>query len=316
MTDKCALRIAGHVLELSDDSIESRKLVRKVFALAPDVHEASDLTLHVVRAGSLSRPQRAPDRTAHHFSLWTDGDDQLVSTGGADLARVGAGRAVVDPGPSGFRGLHALLAPVLTLLFAERGLCVVHAAAFLGHDGEGAILALGGSGQGKSTLVTAALSGGRLALSDDLVVLRQNLDKSVDVSGIPQPLALPGDLADNAVVGSGIAGDHRQRRMPATAPAIDPDWHAVRAVVLVEHSDEPAGHLRRAEPRTTMHRLLASTLDGPSPGSVLGVFRYATAVANLPAWHLGHAATTADRVAAATRWLDEIDERVSARRQS
>jgi hypothetical protein len=193
---------------------------------------------------------------------------------------------------------------------------VVHAAAFLDRNSDGATIALGGSGQGKSTLVAAALSADRVALSDDLVVLRLNPDKSVDVCGIPQPLALPGDLADSTVVGSGIAGDHRQRRMPATTLPLDLGWHPVRAVVLVEHSDEPAGQLRVADARTTLHRLLASTLHGPSDGEVLGVFPFATAVANLPAWHLGHAVTASDRVAAAKRWLEEIDDRLSASRQS
>lgn len=254
--------------------------------------------------GGVILPPREPERIVQHLSYWSESDAKIVAVGQFQRARVWQNSAVLDPGiDSGALGVHALLLPVLALLFAQRGLCLVHAGALL--DQGGAVLVLGPSGQGKSTLIAAALGSGQVVLGDDLMVAR--LDSgSVSICGVPQPLSLPADLEHEAAVGLEIDGDPRSRRAPAGAVDLNTDWHPLGSVVLVEHSELSEGHLRPATGRETFHRLLTSTLDGLSDRTSRHAFPFAAAVARVPAWHLGHTREPRNRVTEAVRKLKQI----------
>jgi hypothetical protein len=308
------LLVAGVLVRLEASSPPGLADLRAALA---DGVEADGPPQFVLRSerGGVPQPERRADRAAQHVRYWDQDGAQVVATGPGRTARVCGGRAVLDPGDGGVRGIHGLLMPVLALLFAQQAACLVHGAAFLGDTGTpaadtparaaGAVLVLGGSGRGKSTLVTAALSARRSVLSDDLLVLR--LDAGVpSISGVPQPLALPADQAHHPAVGTAITGDPRSRRAPASGAPLARGTYPVASVLLVEHSARPGGHLRPVDGRAVFGRLLTSTLEGLSPGTARLAFPYAAAVARVPGWELGLPADPAIRVEAAAAWLDQV----------
>lgn len=304
------ITVAGTVVRL--EAASERELADLHAALA-DGQPATNPPELVLRSqrGSVPVPVSRRDRVVQHVAYWEqEGGDQIVATGPGQAALVSHGHALLDPGDGGVRGIHALLLPVLGLLFKQRGACLVHGAAILSGDGRqdpkpGAWLVLGASGQGKSTLVTAALSLGRIVLSDDLLVLRLS-DDGVSVSGVPQPLALPADQVGQAVVGAAIPGDPRDRREPASPPQLSAEQHPVTTVLLVAHSGEPGGHLLPAEGRAVFSGLLNSTLEGISPATVHHTFPFAARVAAAAGWHFGHAADAARRIPAAAAHLEQL----------
>ncbi len=307
--------VGGVAVRLEADSPEGLLDLRAALASAPCTDEPPRFVLRSA-TGTVPLPERRPDRNVQHVSFWDgnsgeDGEGLVIATGPRHTARIAAGRAVLDPGGPGVLPIHSLLLPVLALLFAQTGARLVHGAGFLDPRGD-AVLALGGSGRGKSTLVAAALDKGVPVLGDDLLVLRLH-DGGVTVSGVPQPVALPADQAQLPVMGPVIDGDPRARRRAGAGIPLATGTYRVASVLVVEHSDHPEGHLRPAEGRDVLRALLASSLEGLAPGLARDVFPYAAAVGRLPAWHLGHAADAGRRIAAAQRRMDEIGSRLVAR---
>lgn len=291
--------IGGLGVALTGETPEALAELERVLDPATRSDQVPELTLHAA-PGALVRPLRPPDRVAQHVEFWTSDDAETLCTLQRHIALVSGGRAVLDPGEDTSLGLHTLLFPVLSLMFAARGDCVVHAAAFVDPSWGGAVLVLGGSGQGKSTLITAALSSGQPVLSDDLVIARLDESGGLAVCGVPQSLSLPGDVTQNGLT---IAGDRRGRRRPPATVRLDPGWHQVRCVVVVGHSSHAEGHLRPAEPRAVFHELLNSTVEGLMPGTARHAFPFAAAAGRLPGWRLGHAGDPRARIPAARRWL-------------
>src|SRR5207245_2287338 len=82
---------------------------------------------------------------------------------------------------------------VVTHLLALHDLFVLHAGAIQQDDR--AVLVLGGTGTGKSTIVASAASAGWRALADDLVIVRIG-SHGPEVTGIPKPLSVPDDVID------------------------------------------------------------------------------------------------------------------------
>ena len=296
------LLVAGSALRLEAATSAHFRDLRDALGEATPAEGPAEFVLRS-EPGGVPMPERRPDRVVQHVRYWNEGDHQILAPGPGLTALVSPGCAVLDPGTGRVRAIHGLLLPVLTVLFAQRGACLVHGAAFLA--GDGAVLVLGGSGQGKSTLVTAALSLGLDVLSDDLLVLRL-LGETVSVSGVPIPLALPADQAHHPAVGCAIDGDPRDRREPAAKTVLASGRYPLQAVLLVEHSEQAHGHFRVAEGRAVLGRLLTSTLDGLSTGTARQVFPYAAAVSQVPGWHLGHAADPAVRVAGAAARINEV----------
>ncbi len=307
--DVNVVEVAGFAVLLTGSTVSASTDLIAALGNATPTTLAADLNLHC-HPGGVIVPNRPADRIVQHVSCWLENGEQVVAIQGGKCARIGLARAVLDPGTGGgVRGVHALLLPVLALLVAQEGLCLAHSGALRCADG--AALVLGASGQGKSTVVTAALSADRLVLGDDLAVLRLD-GRGVSVAGVPQPLALPADLAREAAVGPAIAGDPRDRRSPACPAVLDMGWHPLSAVILVGHSAEPSGLLNRASGRDAFYRLLTSTLDGLSQATARFAFPFAVAVARLPAWQLGLAADPSARLAAVARNLTEVEAAVRA----
>jgi hypothetical protein len=324
------LLVAGCPVHLTADTPRGLEDLRSALAeapLAPATGEGPEFVLRS-QEGSVPLPSRAPDRQLQHIHVWQHGQSRdacaptVVSIGGYTAA-VSEGSAVLDPAGDGVRAMHALLLPVLSLLFAQRAACVVHGAGVRTRGdrvrthrdrvrtSDDVTLILGGSGRGKSTLVAAAISAGLPVLSDDLLVLRLRDDR-LTVAGVPQPLALPADQAHHPAVGETLPGDHRDRR--AAAPGWRPETgeFPVGRVVLVEHSEAADGHLVSCAASDVLRWVLVSTLEGLAPQTAHRGFTYASAAARLPGWRLGHAADAARRVPLAAARLLEVS-RVPAR---
>jgi hypothetical protein len=276
--------VAGYPVALRGDGADFEALVLSLASARPSQAGAPGLVLHAL-SGSVSRPRRPSDAQVQHVHYWYEQDHTVLATSPVDTARVEGSVITLDPGPQTLMGLHSLLLPCLSWAFGGEELLLVHAGGFT--DELGAVLALGASGQGKSSLITAALSAGRTVLGDDMMLLRSGPD-GLEVAGVPVPLALPADLDHESSVGRPVPGDWRERRHPVPGSALDASWHPLRAVVLVRHSTLARGDLSEATGQGTFHRLLSSTLEGLHPGTVRRAFRFAAAVARCPAWHLGH----------------------------
>jgi len=82
---------------------------------------------------------------------------------------------------------------VVTQLLAPHGRFVLHGGA-IERDGAGALV-LGGTGAGKSTVVSSAMLAGWRPLADDLVFLRSGRD-AVEVGGIAKPITVDRDVAE------------------------------------------------------------------------------------------------------------------------
>lgn len=290
---------AGLVIGLAGDTAAALGELRSALAGAPSIDGPADLELSV---GLVQRPRRRSDRRVQHAAWWDEGSDQVIATSPRHAARVSGSSAVLDPGGDGVSALHSLLFPVLSELFAARGLCVVHAAAVV--HGSDAVLALGGSGQGKSTLVTAMLAAGHQVLGDDLAVLRLDAGQ-LNMAGIPQPLALPADLAGEPVVGASIVGDHRDRRSTSAIDQLDVGWHPLAVVILIQHSNDDNGTLQRATPREVFARALSSSWAGLTVGRADRALPFAATASRVPAWHLGLARAPSVRVQAAICHVEE-----------
>jgi hypothetical protein len=148
------------------------------------------------------------------------------------------------------------------------------------------------------------LAADHVILSDDLVVLRID-DGQLMVAGVPQPLALPADLADHPAVGVAITGDHRGRHSPPADTWLDTSTQPLAVVLVVAHSESADGQLLPATPREIFHWTLASCWEGGTVGRAHQALPFAAAVSRVPAWHVGHAHDPHRRIAAAGRHVDE-----------
>jgi hypothetical protein len=103
----------------------------------------------------------------------------------------GAGRDVVESVSGAARRSSRFTTAVdlsVTHLLALRGAAVLHAAAF---EIEGAgVLAVGGSGSGKSTIAAAALRAGGQVVSDDVLVAARRADGAVRVAPLRRDMVL------------------------------------------------------------------------------------------------------------------------------
>ena len=136
------------------------------FAAAPDAAEEPDVT---VRLGAT--PSRLPGAAGHVPHVW-DALPGAALLRVADVARylVTPREIVIEPCGGSDEDVAAFLArSVVTALLQMRGVVTLHAAAV--EMGAGAVLLLGSSGVGKSTLAAALVARGHALLADDVAGL-------------------------------------------------------------------------------------------------------------------------------------------------
>jgi hypothetical protein len=253
-------------------------------------------------------PTRPPDEALADLDVWY-GDELalrhrsgLAAVVGRDLARVGG---ETDDLRQPFRRLFL---PIATALLARRDRFVLHAAAVVGANG--AALALGGTGAGKSTLALAALEGGWRVLADDLVVVAPSAPDGAGVgpcvAGIRRPIAVPDDVLPPGFDGaSSVIGDAR-RRVELAPEHLDAAWEPVHALLLVTRGATSGA----TATRVTNPELLGAVLDAFAavrhPDLLRRFVPHAAALSRLDGWRFEHSGDPGNRLAEAARVLGAV----------
>jgi hypothetical protein len=275
--------------------------VLALFAPMAD-HDGPYLAEIEVSGAAPARPVREPDEVYGELSLWRDGDELIVESGGLLRGHVSATRAVIGgpaiDGPFAAAMLRAVLHHVLSQLLSLSGRLVAHAAA-VGQGGK-AVLLLGESGRGKSTSAYIASLAGWALLSDDLVALRFAAS-GVEVLGVHRAVAVPPELVTADATDIGF--DARARRRPDVR--LEAGAHEVVAVAIIDHGTGE-GELVRESAMTVARAVLGSTPAGGHLGVAADALTMAGALAKLPAYRFCLPDTAGRRLARVPEWLDEV----------
>lgn len=255
-----------------------------------------------VRARRPAVPRRAADYAVDDWDVWADGATMHADFGPDGRAVAAGADAVIgltDEGAA--RSMHGTLLVVLTHVLAQRDRFLLHAGAVASPGG--AYLVAGRSGAGKSTLVAAALESGCQALADDMVVVRVDGD-GMTATGIPRPVAVPGDL-ESALRRAPFPEDVRGRQFVAP-DALASGWFPVAGLIAVGHSADAGGALASLDAVDALRLVRTSFTSAGNPALFRRFFGPAAALARLPGWRLDHGADPGTRLAVAGRLLEAV----------
>jgi tetratricopeptide (TPR) repeat protein len=189
---------------------------------------------------------------------WYD-DDVALFQHGSVRARVDDQSARINGDDDLRRAIRQLLPYLLTHLLATRHRFVLHGGAIV-RDGQ-AVLVLGPTGSGKSTLTVSAAEAGWAVLSDDLVAVRLAGDQ-VEARGIAKPLLVPGALAERLGLDAHPAERDLRERWVVTGVEADDRWYPVAASIVSERSDENDAGAQVLSSQQLFEWLLFSFLAG------------------------------------------------------
>src|SRR5581483_1944964 len=177
--------VAGVPIGLSATDSVRAQAIREVLGRMPATEDEPLAHLRFA-AHHFALPGRPPDETQLDVELWHDDDALCILCGKEITARVADGRAELGGFSRYLTVAFQHASPfVLASLLAPHGRFLLHGGA-IQRDGQ-AVLVLGGSGKGKTTLTFGALRAGWGVLSDDLVAVRADGEAAV-VTGLPKAL--------------------------------------------------------------------------------------------------------------------------------
>lgn len=302
-----ALSMGDTSVRLSADAPRLREIA--VATLGLPTEDVPDDHLPALRLCSdvAVYPDRPPDVEVPGLRLWIEGGALVAAARGAVAtvaAREMAVRGRVEDVATGFR---TLAFPALAQLLVPEGVFLLHAAAVA--RAGGALLVVGGSGRGKSTLALAALELGWDVLADDVAVVRSGRTGPA-VAGLARPPSVPADLRSTRL-GPPRDNDPRRRHLLAGwTPARG--WSNVVGLVRIGHGDRPEGTLAGMSERAALAALVHAFPLSVSPVPLRRFFPCAAALSRIPAWGMGHGNDAATRLAAAAAMLDRIDGQASS----
>jgi hypothetical protein len=190
--------------------------------------------------------------------------------------------AVVKDGEVVISGDGAEAQRVVPLALAQAlrpfGRYLVHGALLVA--GDAAVLVLGPTGIGKSTVAYGAAAAGWSVRSDDLTVLRDDPDGVLVGSGIPRRARVPEELGLTAPA-IGLADDRGRRELDLAEPGEEVD---ITAVAVLSWSTGPRGALRTVAADAVLHELLGAWFGASGPEDVRAWFPLAARLARLPAF--------------------------------
>ncbi|MEY2398393.1 MAG: HPr Serine kinase C-terminal domain [Actinomycetota bacterium] len=256
-------------------------------------------------------PARPPNRTYADMRVWSDDDTLVLQYANGTRARVAGGVAHIGGDTADFAlGFARLFHPVIAHLLAAHDRLVLHAAAV--ERDAAALLVMGATGSGKSTVALAAAESGWTVLGDDLAVLRF-AGAELEVAGVGRRLAFPPNLGARAERrGSPIEGDARGRWMlPSERLAVG--WFPVVGVVLLKHSSAD-GSLQRCEAEEVFDIALDAFAPVADARRLRQILPYCAAIARLSGWELGLGVDVATRLDGAARRLVDIAATVAMAR--
>jgi hypothetical protein len=247
-------------------------------------------------------PERPADDELLGMRLWFE-DDGIVATSRGLVIRA-AGDVAVAHLPDADDGDHLedLTSLALVWLLAPHARFVLHGGALARDDR--AVLVLGRTGSGKSTLPAAALEGGGRVLADDQVVLDAS-STPVVVHGLHQSPAIPREIGGTYADAGVALGDPRDRAQ-LSRDVLATGGVPVAGVVLVTHSQLDEGELDPAT-AATVFPLAVQSFPGSSEARLRAAyFPVAGALARLPGFTLRHARTASRRRARAVAHLESV----------
>jgi hypothetical protein len=310
------VHLAGRNVELSAADEWRWEAIDALFAGCADSSQIPHVRLRFDQRPP-TLPDRPPTLSYTGIDVWLGGDGAACRSAAGVAARRRGDDIVVggpaDGSPTSDPALDPGLNPAVDLAtafrrsvqhvladaLAEQGRHALHAASI--RSGPHVVVALGGTGAGKSTLAYAASQRGWSVLTDDLTfvtsddggVLAWGLRKRLN---IPRNLVSGDDHSDPTHLGIAIPNDARDRlQLPLEHDDV-PGTGRVAAVVLVEHS-AGAGHLERVESGPSLLKtLLRSFPLAPDRSRMRDLFPSAAALSRLPAWRLYHDADPTRRL--------------------
>lgn len=264
----------------------------------------------------LPLPERGPDDWQGDLRLWYDSDRLGIAYGTSISGRVASDRGSLGGHARDLgRVFRQAAGFMLAALLGPRGLYVLHGGA-IARDGS-AVLILGDSGVGKSTLILGALQDGWSALSDDLVVIRLS-PSGPTVSGIPKALTVPADLLSGQDSASTPVRNDPRGRIELPFEQWDLAWRPVRAIVAVAHGDGERADTESIE-RHLLLGLAIRSMFSADPTLVRRYMPLAVALCELPACRLRHSRAPRTRArsaanALATHLLSDVNSSGSTMR--
>ncbi len=174
--------------------------------------------------------------------------------------------------------LSQLLSQAFCAAMRRCGLFPLHSAGAVPPDGDKALLIVGASGGGKSTLTSQLAAAGWGYLSDDSILLK-NVGPALKAEGLRKVFALTEQTiaAIQVEVGSNGSNGNKKRLAPEEFfPTGRIEARAVGAVVFPVITNTPNSRLQRLAPYEVMSRLLKhcpwACYDKPTAAAYLAVF--------------------------------------------
>jgi hypothetical protein len=249
-------------------------------------------------------PARAPSTAAPYVDLWHEGPGALVLRTTAGLVawsepdRLWVGGAA----PELTREFRFAALVGLTHLLAQHDRHLVHGAALLVDDG--AVLVIGPTGTGKSTLAFAAHGLGWPVLADDAVLLRRAGD-GVVARGLPRPIAVAADVV-TAVTGGRPVPDDPRRRTELPVGTLAAGDHPVVALAETTGADPRGPAVAPLAGVDALRAVLRASVSLADADARPALFAVAGSLARLPTWSLRHGTDPRSALADATELLGTL----------
>lgn len=305
--------VSGEMLSIAHESFlvsaETIDLAESLVALVGGfpVAEGPPSARFSLTRNAIAGPTRVPDERYQSVELWRDADELWLRhdsgfTGWASPAemRIGGNGEAEEP-------LRRLFLPLATHVLAHRGVFVLHGGA--ADAGAGAMLFLGATGSGKSSLVGLSLLRRWRVLGDDIVALMPEGDR-VSIVGIPRPPAIPAE-AVRGFVAKHATVDGRGR-LVLDPHVLDTAAHPLIGSVLPFRALNRTERATEVAPTDLFHELVGSFPAASNPELLKRFLPIAGLVARLPAYRLPLAREGAERFIEAGAHLDAVATQLQA----
>jgi hypothetical protein len=234
------------------------------------------------RRRDVAVPASAPATANDRVELWWSSAGELRLRTREGLTARSTATEIVIGGQT--RSLNSAFRAACTIAVANllmlHGRFLFHAAAVA--PSGAAILVLGETGMGKSTLALAAHRLGWSVLADDMVVMYPD-GPLVRARGVSRPVSVPVDVADAPPGARAVPGDPRQR-IELPSGVLSYRIHPVAALLAIVPNQGTASLVEPLTGRETFPSLLAAAPVPGDRGRFAEVFSLSGTLARLPAW--------------------------------